>query len=240
MPIKLFVMGENRWRSEHEWPLKRTRFTPFYFHSQGHSNTVMGDGILNREAPGNEPVDTFTYDPNDPIPSTDDPGTTGASSVLDERHMESRKDVLVFTTAPLEEPVEVTGPIRVKLWAASSAPDTDWVAKLMDVHPNGEAQRLQDGIIRARFRDSMDHPSLTTPVKIYEYTIDLLDTSNLFQKGHRIQVAITSSNFPDFDRNLNTGKNNENSTEIQVAKQTIYHDAAHPSHILLPIIPRDR
>jgi putative CocE/NonD family hydrolase len=239
-PIKLFVMGENHWRSEQEWPLKRTRFTPFYLHSQGHANTGTGDGILSWEAPGNEPVDTFTYDPNDPIPSTDDPGTMGASSVLDERQMESRKDVLVFTTAPLEEPVEVTGPIRVKLWAASSAPDTDWVAKLIDVHPNGEAQRLQDGIVRARFRGSIDHPSLTMPLKIYEYTIDLLDTSNLFQKGHHIQVAITSSNFPDFDRNLNTGKSDENSTEIQVAKQTIYHDAAHPSYILLPIIPRDR
>jgi hypothetical protein len=239
-PIKIFVMGENRWRSEQEWPLKQAQVTPFYFHSQGHSNTRMGDGILSREAPANEPVDTFTYDPNDPIPSTDDPGTMGASSVLDERQMESRKDVLVFTTAPLEKSVEVTGPIRVKLWAASSAPDTDWVAKLIDVHPNGEAQRLQDGIVRARFRDSIDHPSLIMPLKIYEYTIDLLDTSNLFQEGHRIQVAITSSNFPDFDRNLNTGNSSENTTEIQVAKQTIYHDAAHPSHILLPMITRER
>jgi len=114
------------------------------------------------------------------------------------------------------------------------------VAKLVDVHPDGEAQRLQDGIVRARFRDSVDYPSLITPLKIYEYTIDLLDTSNLFQKGHRIQVAITSSNFPDFDRNLNTGKSSENTTEIQAAKQIIYHDAAHPSQILLPIIPRAR
>jgi uncharacterized protein len=237
-PIKLFVMGENRWRTEHEWPLKRTHMTAFYFHSHGHANTQAGDGTLSRQSPEDEPSDNFTYDPNDPVPSTDDPAVMGASSVLDERKMESRKDVLVFTSAPLNEPVEVTGPIRVKLWAASSAPDTDWAAKLIDVHPDGEAQRLQDGIIRARYRESFDRPSLLVPMKIYEYTIDLLATSNVFEKGHRIQVTITSSNFPDFDRNLNTGKRNENSTESQPARQMIYHDAAHPSHVLLPVIPR--
>jgi putative CocE/NonD family hydrolase len=229
-------MGENRWHTEHEWPLKRTQLTAFYLHSHGHANTQTGDGTLNRQSPGDEPSDNFTYDPNDP--STDDPAVMGASSVLDERKMESRKDVLVFTSAPLNEPVELTGPIRVKLWAASSAPDTDWAAKLIDVHPGGEAQRLQDGIIRARYRESFDQPSLLVPMKIYEYTIDLLATSNVFEKGHRIQVTITSSNFPDFDRNLNTGKSNENSTESQPAHQVIYHDAAHPSHVLLPVIPR--
>ena len=237
-PIKLFVMGENRWRQEKEWPLKRAQLTPFYFHSNGHASTRTGDGSLSREAPASEPVDSFTYDPSDPTPSTDDPAAMGARSVLDERQMELRKDVLVFTSAPLAEPVEVTGPIRIKLWAASSAKDTDWAAKIIDVHPDGEAQRLQDGILRARTRDSVEHPSLLTPEKIYEYTIDLLDISDLFQAGHRIQVVITSSNFPDFDRNLNTGNSNENTAELQVAKQTIYHDAAHPSHILLPIIPK--
>lgn len=237
-PIKLFVMGENHWRSEKEWPLKRTHLTPFYFHSNGHANTRTGDGNLSKELPANEPADNFAYDPKDPVPSTDDPAAMGARSVLDERQMELRNDVLVFTSAPLEEPVEVTGPIRIKLWAASSAKDTDWAAKIIDVHPDGEAQRLQDGILRARTRESVEHPSLLTPAKIYEYTIDLLDISNFFQKGHRIQVVVTSSNFPDFDRNLNTGNSNENTAETQVAKQTIYHDAAHPSHILLPVIPR--
>lgn len=231
-------MGENRWRSEKEWPLKRAQLTPFYFHSNGHASTRTGDGSLSKELRASEPADIFIYDPNDPVPSTDDPAAMGAHSVLDERQMELRKDVLVFTSEPLEKPVEVTGPIHIKLWAASSAKDTDWAAKIIDVHPDGEAQRLQDGILRARSRESIEHPSLLTEGKIYEYTIDLLDISNLFQKGHRIQVVITSSNFPDFDRNLNTGNSNENTAETRIAKQTIYHDAAHPSHILLPIVPR--
>jgi putative CocE/NonD family hydrolase len=237
-PIKIFIMGENRWRSEQEWPLKRAQLTSFYLHSNGHANTRMGDGGLSKDLPAVEPADHFIYDPSNPVPSTDDPATMGGSSVLDERGMESRQDVLVFTSAPLEEPVEVTGPVRIKLWAASSAPDTDWAAKLVDVHPDGEAQRLQDGIVRARFRTSFAQPSLLVPNKVYEYTIDLLAISNVFLKGHRIQVVITSSNFPDFDRNLNTGAPNENSTAMQAAHQAIYHDSAHPSHIILPIIPR--
>jgi hypothetical protein len=144
----------------------------------------------------------------------------------------------VFTSAALDAPLEVTGPIRVKLFAASSAPDTDWVARLIDVHLDGYAQRIQDGIIRARFRESYEQPSLLTPGKTYEYTIDLWNTSNLFLKGHKIRVDVASAGFPKFDRNLNTGKSNEATSEMQAAKQTILHDSAHPSHILLPVVPR--
>lgn len=192
-PIKLFVMGENRWRSEKEWPLKRAQLTPFYFHSTGHANTRSGDGSLSKELPTKEPADSFTYDPKDPVPSTDDPAAMGARSVLDERPVELRKDVLMFTSAVLQEPVEVTGPIRIKLWAASSAKDTDWAAKIIDVHPDGEAQRLQDGILRARTRESEEHPSLLTPGKILRIHNRLAGHQQPFSKrtshsgGHNFQ-----------------------------------------------------
>jgi putative CocE/NonD family hydrolase len=162
----------------------------------------------------------------------------------DQRKAESRPDMLVFTSAAVEAPVEVSGHIQVKLWAASSAPDTDWVARLVDVHPDGYAQRLLDEIVRARYRElppftkSYQQFSLLTPGKIYEYTIDLGDIANVFLKGHRIRVEIASSFFPLFSRNLDTGNDNLTTTEMQTAHQAIYHDAEHPSQILLPVIPR--
>jgi putative CocE/NonD family hydrolase len=156
---------------------------------------------------------------------------------FDQRRIESRDDVLVYTTPPLDEDVEVTGRISVHLWAVTSEPDTDFVARLVDVHPNGYAQNLTDGIIRARYRTPGEQPSLIEPGKAYEYDIDLWSTSNLFKKGHRIRLDITSSSFPRWDRNPNTGHDLGADSELAVAQQTILHDAEHPSYITLPIVP---
>jgi uncharacterized protein len=164
------------------------------------------------------------------------------SGAMDQREIESRDDVLVYTTPVLEEDIEVTGPVKVKLWASSSALDTDFVARLVDVHPNGYAQNLTDGIIRARYRNVAkgEAPSLIEPRKVYLYEIDLWATSNLFKKGHRIRLDITSSNFPRWNRNPNTGRNlgEDQAADVVIARQTIYHDAEHPSSVILPIIPR--
>jgi len=239
-PVRIFVMGENRWRDEQEWPLSRAKFTRFYFHSQGQANTLNGDGTLSTTAPANEPSDRFSYDPSDPVPTVFVPGSFQLESTEDQRPIETRNDVLVYTSEPITEALEVTGRVRVRLWAATSAPDTDWSAKLIDVHPDGYAQRLLGGVIRARFRNSYEMPVRLKPGKPYEYEIDLWATSHVFKEKHRIRVEISSSNFPKFNRNLNTGKNNGTSMEMQMADQKIFHDAKYPSHIILPVVPRPR
>ncbi len=233
-PIKIFVMGLNEWRFESEWPPARTVFTKYYLHSDGSK-----DGRLSTEAPGDEPPTRYTYDPDDPVPTLggnhSSPIPVGA---VDQRPNESRDDVLVFTSAPVTDDTEVTGPVVVKLFAASSAPDTDFIARLIDVYPDGTAYNLCEGIIRARFRESIwEPPRLLTPGKVYEYTIELLPTSNVFKKGHSIRVHITSSNFPLYDRNPNTGHEQGMDAELQIAEQTVHHHRKYPSHILLPIIP---
>jgi putative CocE/NonD family hydrolase len=158
---------------------------------------------------------------------------------IDQRPIEDRDDVLVFTSPPVEDDTEVTGPIVIKLYAASSAKDTDFTAKLIDVYPDGMAYNLTEGIIRARFRESIwDPPKLLVPGVIYEYTLELQSTSNVFLKGHSIRVHLSSSNFPLWDRNPNTGHDIGMDTKLQVAEQTIYHDRDHPSHIVLPVIPK--
>jgi putative CocE/NonD family hydrolase len=237
-PIKLFVMGENVWRDEHEWPLARTRYTAYYLHSQGKANSARGDGTLSPVAPGEEPADRFVYDPNDPVPTCGGNTLIIAMGVQDQRKVEERNDVLVYTSNVCTEALEVTGPVVVKLFATTTTPDTDFTAKLVDVRPDGYAQNLTDGIMRARYRESRMCPSLLTPGKVYEFTIDLWATSHVFLPGHRIRVEISSSNFPRFDRNLNTGEDQATSTRCQTAAQTILHDQRYPSHILLPVIPR--
>lgn len=237
-PIKIFVMGENVWREEQEWPLARTRYTPYYLHSQGKANSLRGDGRLSPAGPGEEPADHFVYDPNDPVPTRGGNTLIIAMGVQDQRPVEERPDVLVYTSKPVTEPLEVTGPVVVKLFIATSAPDTDFTAKLVDVRPDGYAQNLTDGIIRARYRQSRTYPSLLTPGTVYEVTIDLWATSHVFLPGHCIRVEISSSNFPRFDRNLNTGEDQATGTRWQTAAQTVFHDQRYPSHILLPVIPR--
>ncbi|HEY7391796.1 MAG TPA: CocE/NonD family hydrolase [Bryobacteraceae bacterium] len=240
-PYKIFVMGENYWRNENEWPLARTKYVSYYIHSGGNANAAIGNGTLSTEAPGANGADQFTYDPRDPVPSMG--GNVCCSSVpsgpWDQRTVERREDVLVYTTPALTEPLEVTGPISVKLWASTSAKDTDWTAKLVDVHPNGFAQNIESGIVRARYRASAGKPgTLLEPGKVYEYTVDLWDTSNVFLPGHRIRLEISSSDFPRFDRNLNTGEDPNTGTRIETAHQTVYHSAQYPTHIVLPVIPR--
>lgn len=235
----LFVMGENRWRGENEWPLKRTAFTPAYLRGGGKANSIRGGGQLAVEKPANEQPDIFTYDPANPVPSHGGNNLTGATAgPLDQAKIEERDDILVYTGAPLEQPIEVTGPVKVILFAASSAKDTDFTAKLVDVHPDGKAYNLCDGIIRARFRDGKESSKLLEPGKIERYEIDLWVTSNMFKTGHRVRVEISSSNFPRFDRNPNSGLPFGEDKELLTARQTIYHDADHPSHILLPVVPR--
>ncbi|MGZ6368387.1 MAG: CocE/NonD family hydrolase [Ktedonobacteraceae bacterium] len=236
--VRIFVMGANEWRDEHEWPLARTQWTPFYLHSRGSANSRFGDGTLSIDKPENEPTDTYQYDPAHPVPFITDPTSTQIGGPDDYSAIERRDDVLVYMTEPLKEEIEVTGPIRVNLYASSSAPDTDFMAKLVDILPSGFVQRLCDGMVRARFRDGMDRPSLIEPGKIYKFSIDCWNTSQVFKTGHRIGLEISSSAFPKFDRNLNTGAPLGVTTKMAIAEQMIYHDVEHPSAMVLPIIPK--
>jgi putative CocE/NonD family hydrolase len=236
-PVLIFVMGKNEWRPENEWPLARTQYTNFYFHSLGKANSRHGDGILNTLSPYDETDDSYIYDPRSPVPTRGGNTLIISHGVADQRPLEEREDILVYTTEPLERELELTGPIKVKLFASSTACDTDFTAKLIDVHPSGYSQNLQDGIIRARFRTSRKTPTYITPNTIYEYTIDLWSTSHAIMPGHSIRVEISSSNFPRFDRNPNTGSKLGSDTQLLSAKQTIFHSAKYPSHITLPIIP---
>jgi len=244
LPVRVFVMGANRWRDAREWPLP-ARQERFYLASRGHANTRAGDGSLRRRAPADEAaqagaVDRFVFDPQDPVP------TVGGAACCnpkvfpwgpkDQRAVEQRRDVLVYTTAPLRKDVEVVGPVRVVLYAVTSARDTDFTAKLVDVFPDGRARNLTDGILRLRYRKSLEKPELARPGEICKLTIDAGVTGNVFQKGHRIRMEISSSNFPRFDRNPNTGEPVADATELRKAAQTIYHDARRPSYLLLPVL----
>ncbi len=247
-PLRIFVMGSNQWRDEREWPLARTKYTPYYFSSEKAANTLKGDGRLGPAKPSPScprPADRFVYDPNDPVPTLGGCNLFGCpAGPYDQTKAEERPDVLVFTSDPLSGPLEVTGPIKTILYAASSAPDTDWTAKLVDVHPDGRSFNLCDGILRARYREqsaaggSPITPTLIEPEKVYRYEIDLWVTSNVFLPGHKIRVEISSSNFPRFDRNPNTGHPFGADTELKKATQTVYHSDEYPSHILLPVIPQ--
>jgi putative CocE/NonD family hydrolase len=239
-PVRIFIMGDNVWRDENGWPLARTKYTKYYFHSGGHSNSSLGNGVLSTEVPNKEQPDVYLYNPRNPVPSNPLGFGLGFGQqcLFDLQELEKRADILVYTSAPLKTDLEVTGPIQIKLWAASSAVDTDFTGKLVDVWPNGKAYNLVDGLIRARYRESVSEPKLIEPGHIYEYTITLGNTSNLFKAGHRIRVEIASSYFPRYDRNLNTGNPIGQDTEIKTATQTVYHEREYASYILLPIIPR--
>ena len=248
-PVRIFVMGQNVWRDEQEWPLARTQ-VPLTT-----TCTVVGRRTVSsamarlprRRPPPNRPTGT-TYDPRYPVPTLG--GHTCCSEATvpmgmgprDNRVAEVRSDVLVYTTPVLTEDIEVTGPVVAKLFASSSARDTDWTVKLVDVFPGPDEKAINvaDGILRARYREGLDRPRLMEPGKVYEFEVDLLNTSNVFKKGHRIRIEISSSNFPQYDRNQNTGNQLFTDTELKSADQTIYHDGPRPSHLVLPIIPRTR
>ena len=252
-PVRLFIMAANVWREEAEWPPAGMRITPFYLHSRGSANGLRGDGALAMESPGDEPPDRYEYDPLNPAPTRGGNGygpqlsltTAGAGQSFgplyagsyDQRPVEARGDVLVYVTEPLAEDILVAGPVSLKLYASSDGEDTDFTAKLVDVHPGGYAVNLCEGIIRARYRESLESLKLLTPGKVEEFTIDMWATGNLFQKGHRIGLEVSSSNFPHFDRNPNTGHDFGVDAEIRVARQEVCHSRQYPSHLLLPVVP---
>lgn len=229
-PVKIFVMGENKWRFENEWPLARTVYQSYYLESKGRANNRSGDGMLDLKTPEEDRSDTFMYDPADPVP------TIGSMGPYDQQKIEDRADILVYTTQPLKNDLEVTGPVNAVIYASSSATNTDFTAKLVDVYPDGRAIRICEGIIRADHRDPLMPPTNIEPGRIYKYNIDLWATSNVFMKGHRIRLEISSSNFPRFDRNLNTGTFFAAETKWIKAEQKVFHGKNYPSCIILPVI----
>ena len=240
-PVRIFVMGTDQWRDEESWPLVRAKATKYFLHSKGGANSSRGDGLLSTNAPANESPDKFTYDPGKPVPTVGGPLCCDADHLApgprDQRSVEERDDVLVYSTPPLDRDLEVTGPIYLEFFASSSAVDTDFTAKLVDVFPDGTVINLTEGVLRARYRDSQATPTLLTPGKIVPLSIDLWATSNVFRAGHRLRLEVSSSNFPRFDRNLNTGELAANSAKWVTATNTIFHDKAHPSALVLPIVP---
>lgn len=241
-PVRIFVMGENRWRDEADWPPPAAREERWFLHG----DAAAGGGSLGTEPPADEPHDEYVYDPRDPAPTAGGPTSlpgrflkTNAGPV-DQAPVESRPDVLVYSSDPLERPFEVTGPLELVLYASSSAPDTDWVAKLCDVDSDGVSRILAEGVLRARFRDGFEEPSPLEPGRAYEFRVDLVATSNVFLPGHRVRLDVTSSSFPRIDRNANSGRPPGEDTEdtLTPARQRVFHDADRASHLRLPVVPR--
>lgn len=244
-PVHVFVMGRNEWRAAEDWPLPETQFTKYYLHSEGHANSSSGDGSLSIQPPAEEQPDRYIYNPHDPTPSAafanghiDGPRDISKSA--------TRKDVLVYDTPELTEDVELVGPITARLFAATSARDTDWMIRLADVQPDGRALFLGEGVMRARHRDPERDGAFNAyklskidPNEAYEYTIEFWrPTGNVFARGHRIRIEISSSYYPYYLRNPNAdGDNISLATSFQTARQTIFHDAERPSHVVLPVIP---
>ena len=241
-PVKIFVMGRNVWREEDDWPLPRAKSMRYYLHSEGKANSSTGDGALSATPPAAESADRFVYDPADPVPTIGGPLCCDSAHLApgprDQRPAEARADVLVYSTPAFKQDFEVTGPVSLELYATSSAADTDFTAKLVDVAPNGYAQNLTEGILRARYRNSQEKPEFMTPGAVYKLTIDLWATSNVFLAGHRLRLEVSSSNFPRFDRNLNTGEAGARATRWVKATNTIQHDREHPSALNLPVVPQ--
>jgi putative CocE/NonD family hydrolase len=238
-PVRIFVMGANTWRDEREWPLARAVPTTYYLHGRGGPHA----GLLSTEPPGDEPPEVYLADPHHPVPTRGGPNCCYPaqlpSGAYDQRSVEARPDVLVYTTPPLDRALEVTGPIEVVLYASTSAPDTDFTAKLVDVYPDGYARNLTDGILRGRYREGTDRSRLLTPGRVYEYRIDAGATSTLFKRGHRIRLEIASSNFPRFDRNPQTGEPAAEARVLAPALQTVHHERAYPSRVVLPLVPTE-
>jgi uncharacterized protein len=230
-PVRLYVMGENVWRGEPEWPLARTRYTPFYLRSAGRANSGAGDGRLTRDAPSApEPADAYVYDPRDPVPSRGGAMLSARAGIALQNDIEKRADVLVYTGESLEQDVEVTGPLSAVLHVATDADSTDFTVKLVDVHPDGNAYNVSDGILRRSYPQPAQSPT--------EITIELWPTSMLFRRDHRIRVEVSSSNYPRYDRNPNTGGDVATQRNPMTARQSVHHGPAAPSRIILPVIPR--
>ncbi len=240
-PVKIFVMGSNRWRDEREWPPEDARAENFYLDGDGHANSLDGDGSLVERSPRRQAQDRYMFDPHNPVPTRGGAVCCNPKvfpwGPMDQRPVERRGDVLVYSTQPLREDMEVVGPVEAVLYVSTSARDTDFTAKLVDVYPDGYARNLTDGILRMRYRNSLEHPEPSKEGEIYRVTVDAGVTANTFQKGHRIRLEISSSNFPRFDRNPNTGTPVASETRLLKASETIYHGREHPSHVVLMVLP---
>jgi putative CocE/NonD family hydrolase len=241
-PVKLFVMGANEYRQEDDWPPPQARYVKYFLHSGGKANSLGGDGSLSTSGPRSEPSDGYLYDPANPVPTMGGPLCCAQELMepgpRDQRAGENREDVLIYSTGPLAEDLEVTGPVRLTLFVKSTAVDTDFTGKLIDVRPDGFAMDLAEGILRMRYRDSQEHAVLLTPGQTYQIAVDLWSTSNVFLRGHTLRLEVSSSNFPRFDRNLNTGEEIKFARRLVPARNTILHDAEHPSALVLPIMPK--
>ncbi|WP_058186912.1 CocE/NonD family hydrolase [Terracidiphilus gabretensis] len=234
-PVRIFVMGKNEWRNEQEWPLARTRYTPYFLGSTRSANSVTGDGTLNTLAPtAEEPADSYAYDPLHPVPTAGGAMIGPAAGIARQNDIEGRSDVLVYTTPSLNEDLEVTGPISLVLYVSTTAPSTDFTAKLLDVHQDGSAFNISEGILRRSYQEAQDQSAAQ---KVYEIHLDLWPTSMVFFKGHRIRLEVSSSNFPRFDRNPNNGNRIAAEMNTISAKQTVSHDPKYPSRLIMPIIP---
>lgn len=245
-PVQLFVMGVDRWRSEDDWPLPDTDYQDWFLGSTGRANSAAGDGTLSIDAPGVGPEDVYLYDPRNPVP------TVGGASFLpglfiganagprDQREVETRSDVLCYTSEPLTEPLTVIGPVQAVLHVSSSARDTDFTAKLVDVDGDGAATNVADGILRARYRESFESEVLMEPGTVYQLRVDLVATATVFAAGHRVRLEVSSSNFPRFDRNTNTGGTiaTETADDLVQAVNRVHHTDAHPSRLILPVVRR--
>jgi hypothetical protein len=233
----IYVMGKDEWVGLNDWPPAGMKPTDYFLHSYGHANTKDGDGALSPFAPEAESADRFSYDPADPVPTAGGPLLGADLGPKDQAKVEARSDVLVYTGEAVSVPLTLMGPISVTVYAASNAPDTDFTAKLCDLYPNGLSVNITDGIVRARFRSGdLKHSEPIEPGQVYEYTIDLWQTAYVFLPGHKIRLQISSSNFPRFDRNLNTGEDIATSTTMRPASQTIFHDPERPSRLTLPVV----
>ena len=239
-PVKLFVMGVNEYRQEDDWPPPEARYVKYFLHSAGKANSLRGNGSLSTSVPKSEPSDSYAYDPADPVPTTGGPLCCAQELMepgpRDQRSVENRDDVLVYSMGPLAQDLDVTGPVKATLFVKSTAVDTDFTGKLVDVAPDGFAMDVAEGILRMRYRDSREHALLMNPGQAYEITLDLWATSNVFLRGHMLRLEVSSSNFPRFDRNLNTGEEIKNGRRFVSATNTVLHDEQHPSALVLPVI----
>lgn len=245
-PVRIFVMGRNEWRDEEDWPLARAKATRYFLRSEGNANSAAGDGSLSPQAEAGgdregQARDTFEYDPANPVPTVGGPLCCRADLLkpgpLDQKEVEQRQDVLVYSTPALQHDLEVTGPVTAELYVSTSSADTDFTAKLVDVWPNGFVQNLTEGILRLRYRNSPEKPEPAKPGSVYRITVDLWATSDVFLAGHKVRLEISSSNFPRFDRNLNTGEEQAQATRMKKATNTVLHDKEHPSALILPVVP---
>ena len=240
-PVSIFVLGANKLRQEDEWPLARAKNTRYFLRSTGAANGRTSSGSLSVSAPSAEKPDQFIYDPSDPVQTIGGPLCCGALRTgigpQDQRPAEARSDVLIYTTPAFSKETEITGPISLDLYVSSSAIDTDFTGMLVDVWPNGFAQNLTSGILRLRYRKSQESPKLAIPGEIYHITLDLLATSNVFLAGHKLRLEVSSSNFPRFDRNMNTGEEQARATRMVKATNVVYHDKARPSALIVPVVP---